>query len=182
MRVLLIEDDSATAQSIELMLKSESFNVYTTEEERTLLLEGRLQRMSGVLGLFRALLVMVSIVIIALIVYVLTIEKIKSIATLKLIGAPDRTIIGLIVQQALILGASGLGIGLALILGIDRFMSEARALTNLIGNGVATLVVARYCDQLDEATAQHDLFTEQVGFALFAEVGLDDARAPAADG
>ena len=29
-------------------------------------------------------------------------------------------------------------------------MSEARALTNLIGNGVATLVVARYCDQLDE--------------------------------
>ncbi|MNC64052.1 Aerobic C4-dicarboxylate transport protein [compost metagenome] len=40
--------------------------------------------------------------------------------------------------------------GLALILGIDRFMSEARALTNLIGNGVATLVVARYCDQLDE--------------------------------
>lgn len=31
MRVLLIEDDSATAQSIELMLKSESFNVYTTD-------------------------------------------------------------------------------------------------------------------------------------------------------
>ena len=31
MRVLLIEDDSATAQSIELMLKSEGFNVYTTD-------------------------------------------------------------------------------------------------------------------------------------------------------
>jgi two-component system, cell cycle response regulator CtrA len=31
MRVLLIEDDSATAQSIELMLKSENFNVYTTD-------------------------------------------------------------------------------------------------------------------------------------------------------
>ncbi|QHC09138.1 C4-dicarboxylate transporter DctA [Aeromonas veronii] len=40
--------------------------------------------------------------------------------------------------------------GLALILGIDRFMSEARALTNLIGNGVATVVVAKYCKQLDE--------------------------------
>lgn len=39
--------------------------------------------------------------------------------------------------------------GLALILGIDRFMSEARALTNLIGNGVATVVVAKYCKQLD---------------------------------
>jgi len=40
--------------------------------------------------------------------------------------------------------------GLALILGIDRFMSEARALTNLIGNGVATVVVGRWCGELDE--------------------------------
>jgi len=39
--------------------------------------------------------------------------------------------------------------GLALILGIDRFMSEARALTNLIGNGVATLVVAKWTHELD---------------------------------
>ena len=39
--------------------------------------------------------------------------------------------------------------GLALILGIDRFMSEARALTNLIGNGVATLVVATWTNELD---------------------------------
>jgi aerobic C4-dicarboxylate transport protein len=39
--------------------------------------------------------------------------------------------------------------GLALILGIDRFMSEARALTNLIGNGVATVVVAKWTDDLD---------------------------------
>ena len=40
--------------------------------------------------------------------------------------------------------------GLALILGIDRFMSEARALTNTIGNGVATLIVARWAGALDE--------------------------------
>jgi aerobic C4-dicarboxylate transport protein len=39
--------------------------------------------------------------------------------------------------------------GLALILGIDRFMSEARALTNLIGNGVATVVVSRWEKELD---------------------------------
>jgi len=39
--------------------------------------------------------------------------------------------------------------GLALILGIDRFMSEARALTNLIGNGVATVVVAKWTGDLD---------------------------------
>ena len=40
--------------------------------------------------------------------------------------------------------------GLALILGIDRFMSEARALTNLIGNGVATIVVSKWERELDE--------------------------------
>src|ERR1700751_4265034 len=39
--------------------------------------------------------------------------------------------------------------GLALILGIDRFMSEARALTNLSGNGVATVVVGKWCGELD---------------------------------
>ena len=39
--------------------------------------------------------------------------------------------------------------GLALLLGVDRFMSECRAITNLIGNGVATLVVARWENELD---------------------------------
>ncbi|WP_026840724.1 dicarboxylate/amino acid:cation symporter [Citrifermentans bremense] len=39
--------------------------------------------------------------------------------------------------------------GLALILGIDRFMSEARALTNLVGNGVATVVVSRWENELN---------------------------------
>jgi len=39
--------------------------------------------------------------------------------------------------------------GLALILVVDRFMSEARALTNLVGNGVATLVVSRWEKELD---------------------------------
>ncbi|CAN5917336.1 C4-dicarboxylate transporter DctC [soil metagenome] len=39
--------------------------------------------------------------------------------------------------------------GLAIILGIDRFMSEARAITNVIGNGVATIVVAKWCGELD---------------------------------
>jgi aerobic C4-dicarboxylate transport protein len=41
-------------------------------------------------------------------------------------------------------------VGLALLLGVDRFMSEARALTNLIGNGVATIVVAKWERALDE--------------------------------
>jgi aerobic C4-dicarboxylate transport protein len=46
---------------------------------------------------------------------------------------------------------------LALILGIDRFMSEARALTNLVGNGVATVVVGKWCGAVDEARLQEQL-------------------------
>ena len=46
---------------------------------------------------------------------------------------------------------------LALILGIDRFMSEARAFTNVIGNGVATIVVAKWCGQLDTMQLQKEL-------------------------
>jgi aerobic C4-dicarboxylate transport protein len=47
--------------------------------------------------------------------------------------------------------------GLALILGIDRFMSEARALTNLVGNGVATIVVSRWENELDRAQLNAEL-------------------------
>jgi aerobic C4-dicarboxylate transport protein len=47
--------------------------------------------------------------------------------------------------------------GLALILGIDRFMSEARALTNVIGNGVAALVVAKWTGDLDSETMTSQL-------------------------
>ena len=51
--------------------------------------------------------------------------------------------------------------GLALILGIDRFMSEARALTNLVGNGVATLVVAKWSGDLDEKRMREALDNPQ---------------------
>ncbi|MBB4225109.1 C4-dicarboxylate transporter DctA [Variovorax guangxiensis] len=66
--------------------------------------------------------------------------------------------------------------GLALILGIDRFMSEARALTNLIGNGVATIVVAKWTNELDENRLQAGLNNESWVEAQEPEV-LDAARA-----
>jgi aerobic C4-dicarboxylate transport protein len=52
--------------------------------------------------------------------------------------------------------------GLALLLGIDRFMSEARALTNLVGNAVATLVVARWENELDVEKARRVLSGAEV--------------------
>jgi aerobic C4-dicarboxylate transport protein len=52
-------------------------------------------------------------------------------------------------------------VGLALILGVDRFMSEARALTNLVGNGVATIVVGKWCGAVDEAKLHATLGGEE---------------------
>jgi len=63
--------------------------------------------------------------------------------------------------------------GLALILGIDRFMSEARALTNLIGNGVATVVVGKWCGELDSERMRRVLDNESPEAAEDPEKMLD---------
>src|SRR6266568_3995747 len=63
--------------------------------------------------------------------------------------------------------------GLALILGIDRFMSEARALTNLVGNGVATVVVSRWEKDLDLPKLQRVLSNETVLEAEEPELTLN---------
>lgn len=62
--------------------------------------------------------------------------------------------------------------GMALILGVDRFMSEVRALTNFIGNAVATLVVARWEGELDEA---------RLAAVLNGEVPMDEEGMPVHD-
>ena len=65
-------------------------------------------------------------------------------------GAAGVTGSGFIVLAATLSAVGHLPVaGLALILGIDRFMSEARALTHLVGNGVATIVVAKWVKELD---------------------------------
>ena len=63
--------------------------------------------------------------------------------------------------------------GLALLLGIDRFMSEARAITNLIGNGVATMVVAKWEGALDEQRARAVLAGETDALAEEPEAVAD---------
>ncbi|HMN45771.1 MAG TPA: dicarboxylate/amino acid:cation symporter [Povalibacter sp.] len=73
-------------------------------------------------------------------------------------GAAGVTGSGFIVLAATLSAVGTLPVtALALILGIDRFMSEARALTNLVGNGVATVVVAKWCGELDEKKLQQEL-------------------------
>ena len=93
--------------------------VYTRRQQIDLLLSGMVDKARRQLGLFRALLVIISTIIMALIIYTLTLDKIHDIALLKLIGARNRVIIGLILQQALLIGA--LGYGLAYWLGTFAF-------------------------------------------------------------
>jgi aerobic C4-dicarboxylate transport protein len=76
-------------------------------------------------------------------------------------GAAGVTGSGFIVLAATLSAVGNVPVaGLALILGIDRFMSEARALTNLIGNGVATVVVGKWCGELDEKRMRRVLNNE----------------------
>jgi len=86
------------------------------------------------------LLVIVSAVIIALIIYTLTLDKARSIATLKFVGAPDRTIVGLIVQQALTLGIASFTIGLTLLLSFQNYFP--RRLVIETGDVTVVFVIA----------------------------------------
>ncbi|MFO0504887.1 MAG: dicarboxylate/amino acid:cation symporter [Acidobacteriota bacterium] len=73
-------------------------------------------------------------------------------------GAAGVTGSGFIVLAATLSAVGSVPVAaLALILGIDRFMSEARAITNVIGNGVAALVVARWTGDLDRQTLAEEL-------------------------
>lgn len=85
-------------------------SVYTADGQRELLLKGTVEKVRRQIGLFRVLLTVIAAIIMALILYTLTLDKIHDIALLKLIGAPNRRILGLILQQALILGVLGFGI------------------------------------------------------------------------
>ena len=82
-------------------------SVYTQEGQRELLLKGLVEKVKRQIGLFRILLTIIAAIIMALILYTMTLDKIHSIALLKLIGAPNRVILGLIMQQALVLGVLG---------------------------------------------------------------------------
>jgi aerobic C4-dicarboxylate transport protein len=87
-------------------------------------------------------------------------EQIGLLAVLLLTskGAAGVTGSGFIVLAATLATVGHVPVaGLALIFGIDRFMSEARAVTNMIGNGLATLVVAKWTGELDVITMRREL-------------------------
>jgi aerobic C4-dicarboxylate transport protein len=92
-------------------------------------------------------------------------------------GAAGVTGSGFIVLAATLSAVGNVPVaGLALILGIDRFMSEARALTNLIGNGVATVVVAKWTGDLDTGRMTRILNNETPEEAQEPEAVLDQVE------
>ncbi len=99
-------------------------SVFSRSGQRDLLLMGNVEKVKRQIGLFRILLTVIAGVIMALILYTSTLDKIHSIALLKLIGASNLTILGLILQQALLLGS--LGFGVAYLLGSQMFPNFPR--------------------------------------------------------
>ena len=91
------------------------FRAISDEEQTKILTKGMIEKARKQLGLFRLILLVISAVIISLIIYTSTIDKIRVIATLKLIGSQNRVIIGMILQQSLLMGVIAYGIGYALI-------------------------------------------------------------------
>ena len=92
------------------------FQPLSAEQQTRILTKGMIEKARMQLGLFRIILLVISAVIISLIVYTSTIDKIKVIATLKLIGAQNRVIIAMILQQSLLMGVIAYAIGYAMML------------------------------------------------------------------
>lgn len=116
----------------------------TQVDQEDILIQSVVDKARKQIGLFLGILLTVSAVVIALIIYTMTMEKLKQIATLKLIGAPDRTIIALIVQQSVALGGVGLMLGLGLIMAVkDHF--PRRVLLEPVNAIVLTGIIMVVC-------------------------------------
>jgi putative ABC transport system permease protein len=117
--MLEVQPGADTAQVAATITTWPDVTVYSQEQQVDLLLSGMVDKARRQIGLFRVLLIIISTIILALIIYTLTLDKIHDIAMLKLMGARNRVIAGLILQQALLIGA--LGYGLAYWLGTYAF-------------------------------------------------------------
>jgi len=89
--------------------------VFSSDEQRELILQGVVQRAKMQIGLFTLILTLTAAAIVMMVIYNMMLEKTHDIAVLKLLGAPGRRLIMLVLEQAWLLGA--LGYGIAFVLG-----------------------------------------------------------------
>ena len=108
--VRVAEGYSAEAVADEIR-RWKHLQAYTRAQMEDLLIAKLIATASKQIGMFLAILTVVSAAIVAFIIYTMTLGKIREIAVLKLIGAQDRTIAGMIMQQALGLGLVGFVVG-----------------------------------------------------------------------
>lgn len=101
--VMVKENMNASKIAHEIM-RWKHQQVYTQEEQSDILTKNMIERSAKQIGMFTMILLIVSSVIISLIIYTMTMGKMKEIAILKLIGAPNSVITKMIVQQSLLLG------------------------------------------------------------------------------
>lgn len=118
--------------------------VWTGDEQRQLLLRGVIDKARKQIGLFRTLLSVVSAIIVALILYNMTVAKSYEIALLKLMGARTRVVVGMILQQSLLLGA--IGYTMAVVIGSVAFQHFPRRVVvgaeELVGLAVLVTVIS----------------------------------------
>jgi putative ABC transport system permease protein len=114
--------------------------------------------------LFRMLLIVISVVILALVVYTFTMEKIRSIAVMKLIGAPNRVIIRLVMEQSLLLTVGAFALGIVLIENTYRFFP--RTILLLPYDHMVTFVVAMVGGVLASVMGLWQALTTEPAIAL----------------
>lgn len=115
-------------------------SAFTTEEELQLMLKGRLASMTKQLLLFRTLLLIISVVIVSLVVYTFTMEKIRSIAVMKLVGSPNSVIIRMVLEQSLLLTVVAFLLGILIIQ--NTYQQFPRTILRVPGDDLITFAIA----------------------------------------
>ena len=141
--VARIAPEANAATVAEAARRWKHLSAMTQAEQESILTQSLVDRARRQIGMFTSILLLVSAVIIALIIYTMTMEKLRQIAMLKLIGAPDRTIVAMIVQQALALGLTGFMFGTLLIANIKGFFPRRVVLEpdNVLALGGVVFIV-----------------------------------------
>ena len=109
--LVTLQPGHAPQQVAESIRRWKRLTVYTRAQMEEILVGRMIATSARQIGMFLAILAAVSAAIVAFIIYTLTMDKIREIAVLKLIGTRNRTIAGMILQQALALGLIGFAVG-----------------------------------------------------------------------
>ena len=139
---VLVDVDAARLDEVRTALAAwPDVSVYSTTEQERLLLDGVVEKPRRQLGLFAAILVLTSSVLIGAIVYTMTLDKTHAIAVLKLLGAPSARIAGMVLQQAWLMGVLGYAVSVAI--GLQAFPHFPRrvVLTDMTVLAVGALVL-----------------------------------------